>query len=104
MYRTTGGAANLKRKVSVSNRVQIQANHRTEHDAEAMVSGIVQLILGEKIVRTFPLKFDTKADIAFVDIPWDPSDAEYLGTNIAKFIVKIGSSQFTSTGDFLVTK
>lgn len=80
---------------AVNDQVQFSAQFRTDHDTQVQVSGNLEVIHDGKVVQTLPLKFDTKAGIASVDIQFDPSDAKYVGTNTAKFIVKIGSSEFT---------
>ena len=46
----------------------------------------------------------SKANMLYVGVQWEPSDAKYLDKNTAKFIVKIGSPEFTSTGEFTLTQ
>jgi hypothetical protein len=46
----------------------------------------------------------SKADVLFSDIQWEQSDTKYLGKNTAKFLVKIGSAEFTSVGEFELTR
>jgi hypothetical protein len=88
--------------------VQFYAQYRTEHDVPAPVSGVVQLINnGGKIAQTFPLIVGhdevSRATTLYVNLQWDQSDTKYLGKNTAKFVVKIGATQFTSTGEFTLT-
>jgi hypothetical protein len=88
--------------------VQFYAQYRTEHDVPASVSGVVQLIdNGGKIAQTFPLIVGhddvSRATTLYVNLQWDQSDTKYLGKNTAKFVVKIGATQFTSTGEFTLT-
>ena len=90
--------------------VQFYAQYRTEHDVPAPVSGVVQFINhGGKIAQTFPLIVGhddasvSRATTLYVNLRWDQSDTKYLGKNTAKFVVKIGATQFTSTGEFTLT-
>lgn len=93
---------------SVKDQVQFYAQYRTDHDANVPASGDLQIIHDGKIVQTFPLK--TGHDVAsgastfFLDIHWEQSDSQYLGKNTVKFIVKIGSTEFTSDGEFTLTQ
>ena len=93
---------------SVRDRVQFYAQYRTENDTKAPVSGVVQIINDGKVVQTLPLQvgtdFDGYATVFFVNLQWEPSDANYLGKNSVKFIVKIGSFEFTSSGEFTLTQ
>jgi hypothetical protein len=72
------------------------------------VSGVVQIINGGKIIQTFPLQVTSNqssgATVLYQDVHWDPSDTRYLGKNTAKFVVRIGSAEVTSTGDFELTQ
>jgi hypothetical protein len=72
------------------------------------VSGVLQIIHDEKIVRTFPLKVGrdvaSGANAFYLDIQWEQGDSQYLGKNTVKFIVKIGSSELTSVGEFELTR
>ena len=88
--------------------VQFYAQYRTEHDVPAPVSGVVQFINnGGKIAQTFPLIVGhddvSRSTTPYVNLQWDQSDTKYLGKNTAKFVVKIGATQFTSTGEFTLT-
>jgi hypothetical protein len=42
--------------------------------------------------------------VFIADVIWQPSDAKYLGRNTVKFIVTIGSAEFTSEGEFTLTQ
>jgi hypothetical protein len=92
----------------VKDRVEFYAQYRTDHDAQVPVSGVLQIINGSTVVRTFPLRLDkdriSGATVLYVDVQWEQSDAKYLGKNTAKFVVQIGSAAFTSTGDFTLTE
>ena len=72
------------------------------------MSGVVQIINGGKIVQTFPLNVSTdnvsRATVFYVDVQWEQSDTKYLGKNTAKFVVQINGTEFTSTGEFTLTK
>jgi hypothetical protein len=92
---------------SVRDQVEFYAQYRTEHDIQAPVSGVLQIINGGKVVETYPLNVGLdKASLAnalYIYVQWEPSDAKYLGKNTARFVVKLGSTEFTSTGDFTLT-
>jgi hypothetical protein len=72
------------------------------------MSGGLQIIHDGKIVRTFPLKLGhdvaSGANAFYLDIQCEESDSQNLGKNTAKFIVKIGSAEFTSVGEFELTR
>ena len=108
MLRRTKGGLAFSPTASVNDQVQFYAQVRTDHDARVPVSGTLQIVHDDKLVQTFPLKLGTddvsKADVLFADIQWEQSDTEYLGKNTAKFIVKIGESDFTSTGEFTLAR
>ena len=108
MLRAGNAGLEFSDTASVKDRVQFYAQYRTEHDARAPVSGVVQIINQGKIVQTFPLKAGldnvSRATAFYVDIQWEQSDTKYVGKNIAKFIVKVGSTEFTSTGEFTLTQ
>jgi hypothetical protein len=93
---------------SVKDHVQFYAQYRTDHDSNVLASGDLQIIHDGKIVRTFPLKIGhdvaSGASTFFLDIQWEESDAKYLGKNTVKFIVKIGSAELTSVGEFELTR
>jgi hypothetical protein len=93
---------------SVNDQVQFYTQVRTDHDAREPVSGTLEIIHDDRVVQTFPLKLGTddvsKADVLFSDIQWEQSDTKYLGKNTAKFLVKIGSAEFTSVGEFELTR
>jgi hypothetical protein len=108
MQKRTKAGLESSQTASLSDQVQFYAQYRTEHNAQAAVSGTVQIINDGKVVQTFPLIVSkdsvSKANMLYVGVQWEPSDAKYLGKNTAKFIVKIGSSEFTSTGEFTLTQ
>ncbi len=92
---------------SLNEPVRFYAQFRTDHDKREMVSGTMQMIHDGKVVSTAPLKFITdeqSATVFIADVMWEPSDAKYLGKNTVKFIVTIGSAQFTSDGEFTLTQ
>jgi hypothetical protein len=93
---------------SVKEQVQLCAQYRTERNAQAPVSGVVQIIHEGKVVQTFPLHaglaFEGSATALYANVQWGQSDLNYLGTNTAKFVVKIGNTEFTSTGEFTLTQ
>jgi hypothetical protein len=108
MLRNPGVGRDFALTASLSDEVQFYAQFRTEHDQKAPVSGRLEIINADKVVQTFPLQVGkdtvTGADAFFQNVRWEQSDARYLGTNTARFVVKIGSSDFTSTGDFTLTR
>jgi len=92
---------------SLNQPVRFYAQFRTDHDKREMVSGTMQIIHDGKIVSTAPLKSVTdeqSATVFIADVMWESSDAKYLGKNTVKFIVTIGSSEFTSDGEFTLTQ
>jgi hypothetical protein len=108
MYKITKASANLSATASVSDQVQFFAEYRTDHDAKAPASGELQIMYGGKVTQTFPLQVGinevTKATVFYAGVQWDQSDTKYLGKNTARFVVKIGSQEFTSTGEFTLTQ
>jgi len=108
MYKMNKGSADLSATASVTDQVEFFAQYRTEHDTKAPASGEVQIVNGGKVVQTFPLQVGinevTRATVFYVSVQWDQSDTKYLGKNTAKFVVKIGSQEFTSTGEFTLTQ
>ena len=92
---------------SVREPVRFYAQFRTDHNKAETVSGTMQLIHDGKVITTMPLKpgIDEQSACVFVaDVIWKPEASQYLGTNTVKFIVKIGSAEFTSTGEFTLTQ
>jgi len=93
---------------SLKDQVQFYAQYRTDHDANVPVSGDLQIIHDATIVQTFPLNIGhdvaSGASTFFLDIHWDQSDSQYLGKNTVKFIVRIGSAELTSVGEFELTR
>jgi hypothetical protein len=92
---------------SVREPVRFYAQFRTDHNKAETVSGTMQLIHDGKVITTLPLKpdIDEQSACVFVaDVIWKPEASQYLGTNTVKFIVKIGSAEFTSTGEFTLTQ
>ena len=92
---------------SLNEPVRFYAQFRTDHDRREMVSGTMQIIHDGNIVSTMPLKFSTdeqSATVFIADVIWKPSDAKYLGKNTVKFLVTIGSAEFTSDGEFTLTQ
>ena len=93
---------------SVKDLVQFYAQYRTDHGSNVPVSGDLQIIHDGKIARTFPLKIGhdvaSGANAFYLDIQWEQSDSQYLGKNTVKFIVKIGSAEFTSVEEFELTR
>jgi hypothetical protein len=93
---------------SLRDQVQFYAQFRTDHGSNVPASGDLQIIHDGKIVRTFPLKVGrdvaSGANAFYLDIQWEQSDNQYLGKNTVKFIVKIGSAELTSVGEFELTR
>ena len=94
--------------VSLNQTAQFRAQYRTDHDAKAPASGQLQLIHNGKVYSTIPLLVgndpETQASKFYVNVDWGSRYAQYVGKNTAKFVVKIGNSQFTSTADFNLTQ
>jgi hypothetical protein len=107
MFKINKGSANLSPTASVTDQVEFFAQYRTERDAQMPASGEVQIMHGGKVVQTFPLEVGvnkvTRATVFYADVQWEQSDTKYLGANTAKFVVRIGSQEFTSTGEFTLT-
>lgn len=108
MYKINKGSANLSAAASVTDHVEFFAQYRTEHDVQAPASGEVQIMNGGKVVQRFPLEVGvnkvTRATVFYADVQWEQSDTKYLGKNTARFVVKIGSQEYTSTGEFTLTQ
>src|ERR1700722_440899 len=102
------GGLETSSTASLKDQVQFYAQYRTDHGSSVPVSGVLQIIHDEKIVRTFPLKVGrdvaSGANAFYLDIQWEQGDSQYLGKNTVKFIVKIGSSELTSVGEFELTR
>jgi len=85
--------------------VLFYAAYRTDHGAAAAVSGTLQIIHDGQIVKTVPLITGVEpgawATTARLELSF--SDRKLLGENTIKFIVKIGSTEFTSAGEFKLT-
>jgi hypothetical protein len=108
MLRATAAGRQFSETASVRDQVQFYAQYRTDHDAQAVVSGAVQIINAGKIVQTFPLLVGrddvSKATTLYQNVQWDQSDRQYLGKNSVKFVARIGGADFTSTGEFTLTQ
>jgi hypothetical protein len=108
MYKLTKGSVQLTPTASVADLVEFYAQYRTQHDVQAPASGELQVVNGGKVVQTFPLQIATdkvtKATVFYSDVQWEQSDTKYLGKNTARFVVRIGSQEFTSTGEFTLTQ
>jgi len=108
MFKKTAGGYESSSTASLTDKVQFYTHYRTEHDVKAQTSGTSQILHDDKVVATFPLQVGkddgTRADILFQNIYREPSDAKYLGKNAARFVVKIGSAEFSSTAEFTLTK
>jgi hypothetical protein len=108
MLRRDKGGLESSSTASVKDQVQFYAQYRTDHGSSVPASGDLQIIHDGNIVRTFPLKVGhdvaSGGNALYLDIQWEQSDSQYLGKNIVKFIVKIGSVEFTSDGEFTLTQ
>ena len=108
LVRKAGGSADFSPTASVRDRVQFYAQYRTDHGAHAPASGRLQIIHEEKVVAEYPLSdgHDTAsgASARFVDVQWDERARNYVGKNVARFIVRIGGAEFTSTAEFTLTQ
>ena len=92
---------------SLHESVRFYAQFRTDRDKREVVSGTMQIIHDGKIVSTTPLKVATdeqSATVFMADVMLQPSDAKYLGKSTEKFLVTIGSTEFTSEGEFTLTQ
>jgi hypothetical protein len=108
MFKIAKGSAEPSSTASVKDRVEFCAQYRTDHDAQLPVTGTEQIINGGKVVQTLPLQLDkiraSGATVLYVDVQWEQSDAKYLGKNTVKFVVQIGPTTFTSTGEFTLVE
>jgi hypothetical protein len=92
---------------SLTEPVRFYAQFRTDHDKTANVSGEAQFIHDGKVVSSLPLSSGTDengASFVAVDVTWKPETAQYLGVSTVKFIVTIGPTECTATGDFTLTR
>jgi hypothetical protein len=107
LRRTRAGSIEASTSASVGDQVQFYAQYRSDHDSDVKVSGEVQMLHDEKIVATFPLQVghdkESLANVFYLDVHFEPSDQKYFGSNTARFVVKIGGAEFTSTGNFTLT-
>jgi hypothetical protein len=107
MFKIGNGRAELSSTASLRDQVEFYAQYRTANDAQVPVSGTLQIIHGGQAVQTFPLQVtrnqSSGATVLYHDVHWEQSDTKYLGKNTARFVVKIGSQEFTSTGEFTLT-
>jgi hypothetical protein len=107
MLRRDKGGLGSSSTASVKDQVQFYAQYRTDQGSSVPASGDLQIIHDGKIVQTFPLKVGhdvaSGANAFYLDIQWEQSDSQYLGKNTVRFVVKIGSAEFTSVGEFALT-
>jgi hypothetical protein len=107
MLKAGKGTMDYAETASVGDQVEFYAQYRTEHDIQVPVSGVLQIINGGNLVATYPLNVGLdKASLAnalYVYVQWAPGDAKFAGKNTAKFVIKMGSKEYTSTGDFTLT-
>ncbi len=94
--------------ITMKDKIHFQAQYRTDHDAKVPVSGEMQVYHEGKLINSFPLHVDvdpnTTATRCYVTLYWRPQlDQAYLGKDTAKFVVKIGNQQFTSSADFTLS-
>jgi hypothetical protein len=72
------------------------------------VSGTMQIVNAGKTWATLPLKVGqdpaSKGDEFYVDVQLGSDAAAHLGANTVIFVVKVGSSEFASSGSFILTK
>lgn len=103
-----GGTLEISPTASIADMVQFSAQYRTDHGTKSQASGQVQIIHNGKIVRELPLQdghdVTSGASTLFVDTHWEAGDRQYLGTNTVKFLVKIGATEFSSSGEFTLTQ
>lgn len=108
MFKIGNGRAELSATASVKDQVEFYAQYRTANDARVPVSGVVQIINAGRVVQTFPLQVTSNqssgATVLYHDVQWDQNSTKYLGKNTAKFVVQIGSTEFTSSGEFTLTQ
>ena len=107
MLKASKAGMDYSETASIRDQVEFYAQYRTENDTQAPVYGVLEILNGGKVVETYPLSVGLdKASLAnafYIYVQWDPSDAKYVGKNTARFVVKLGSTEFTSTGDFTLT-
>jgi hypothetical protein len=92
---------------SITEPVRFYAQFRTDHDKAENVSGEVQFIHDGRMVSSLPLSSGTDengASFVAVDVTWKPETAQYLGASTVKFIVRIGPTEYTTTGEFTLTR
>jgi hypothetical protein len=61
-----------------------------------------------KVFQTFPLSVGNDTSAAgskvAVNIQWEASDAQYLGKNSARLVVRVAGQEFSSSTDFTLTQ
>lgn len=105
MLRKTPSGLAMATTASLSDAVQFYVSYRSKN-SQPKVSGTLQIINGGQVVQSFPVRdaYLGRCNVFIVELYWEPTDAKYLGRNIAKMIVKIGEEEFTSTGEFTLTR
>jgi len=92
---------------SLSDKPQFYAQYRVAGNADVPVSGTLDLIHDGRVVRSFPLLVgsDTvsKASVVYQNLQWDDSE-KFLGANVMRFMVKIGSEVFSGSKQFTLTR
>lgn len=90
--------------ISLTDSVEFYAPYR--YGQQTKVSGNLEILNGGRVVGSFPLRGDGvvgRCNVFFVDLNWEPSDAKFLGKNVARMSVKIGQEEFTTTAEFTLT-
>jgi hypothetical protein len=107
LTRTAAGMT-ITNTATVRDDVVFRAQFRTDHNVAAPVSGTLQIIDSGTVIRTAPLLVSqdaaTKADELFAAVQFEPSDAAHLGILTARFVVRIGPADYSSTGKFTLTQ
>lgn len=106
VFRANDNVLKASDTVSLKDGVQFSAQLRTNQNKPEQVSGELQLIHDGRVVQTLPLTVvsdGSKDNTLAIKLSWEAGDSRYLGKNTAKFVVKIGSGQFSKSKDFTLT-
>lgn len=92
---------------ALGEKVQFYAQCRTAKNEHMPASGTAELAHDGTVFLSAPLNVakDTNlGDTFFIEIAFAPEHEKYAGKNTATFKVKIGGDEFTSTGEFTLTR
>jgi hypothetical protein len=105
MLKKTPSGLAMATTASLTDTVQFYVSYRSR-SSQPKVSGTLQIINGGQVVQSFPVRdaYLGRCNVFIVELSWEPSDAKYLGKNLAKMTVKIGEEEFTTTAEFTLSR